>query len=110
VTLAENGQIAMDLALAAEGAGEGFDIVLMDIQMPVMDGFEATRRLRQMGYTRPIIALTANAMNEDRQRCIDAGCDDYLSKPANRTALAERIAAWTSEPKPASAVTASGVE
>ena len=84
VTLAENGQIAVDLVLAADRANEGFDVVLMDIQMPVMDGYEATRTLRNAGYTGPIIALTAHAMTEDRQRCIDAGCDDYMSKPINR--------------------------
>ncbi len=97
VTLAENGQIAVDLALAADRANEGFDVVLMDIQMPVMDGYEATGQLRNAGYTGPIIALTAHAMTEDRQRCIDAGCDDYMSKPINRTTLLEVVAAWTSQ-------------
>jgi CheY-like chemotaxis protein len=106
VTLAENGQIAVDLALAAERVSKGFDVVLMDIQMPVMDGYEATRTLRNAGYTGPIIALTANAMTEDRQRCIDAGCDDYMSKPINRNTLLEVVAAWTSKHRHANEIAA----
>jgi CheY-like chemotaxis protein len=81
VLVAENGQVAVDLALAAKQAGTAFDIILMDIQMPVMDGHEATRQLRKAGYTNQIIALTANTTPENRQKCLDSGCDDYMTKP-----------------------------
>jgi CheY-like chemotaxis protein len=92
VSVAENGQVAVDLALAAKHAGSAFDIILMDIQMPVMDGHEATRRLRQAGYTNPLIALTANTTPQNRQKCMDAGCDDYMTKPFNISTLISAIA------------------
>jgi CheY-like chemotaxis protein len=81
VTTAEDGEIARQKALAALAAKKPFDIVLMDMQMPVMDGYTATMRLREDGYRGVIIALTANAMKEDRQRCLQIGCDEYASKP-----------------------------
>jgi CheY-like chemotaxis protein len=87
VTLAENGQIAHDLALAAQDAGTPFHVILMDMQMPVMDGYEATRRLRDAGYAGSIIALTAHAMSTDRDKCLQSGCDEYLAKPVQRHML-----------------------
>lgn len=93
VTLAENGAIALELALDAQRSGTPFDAVLMDMQMPVMDGYEASRRLQQAGLSAPIIALTANAMAEDYQRCRDAGCQEYLSKPIDRRQLLSLIRA-----------------
>jgi CheY-like chemotaxis protein len=77
-----------------------FDLVLMDVHMPVLDGFEATARIRESerakGIRTPLIALTANAMNGDRERCLEAGMDGYLSKPVGRDELLETIACYTS--------------
>ncbi len=87
VVLAENGQMAVDLALKGRDQGMPFDVILMDMQMPVLGGYDATRRLRQEGYEGAIIALTAHAMSTDEQKCREAGCDDYAAKPLNRAAL-----------------------
>jgi CheY-like chemotaxis protein len=97
VVLAENGKIASELAIAALRAGAPFDLVLMDMQMPVLDGYAATRNLRRDGYDRPIVALTAHAMEGERERCIEAGCDDYLTKPVDRRALATLVTAIVSK-------------
>ena len=72
----ENGEDAVNVA--QQGA---FDLVLMDIQMPGMDGIEATRQLKDFGLTIPIVALTAKAMRGDREEILEAGCDGYISKP-----------------------------
>jgi len=82
VTLAENGEAAVQNALAGD-----FDLVLMDMQMPVMDGYRATDELRKAGFGKPIVALTAHAMTEDRVKCLAAGCSEYLSKPIDRQKL-----------------------
>jgi signal transduction histidine kinase/FixJ family two-component response regulator len=102
VVIVDNGQAAVEAVLAAEkqavrlpGDPSGpFDVVLMDMQMPVLDGCQATEALRRAGYTRPIIALTANAMAEDRERCLAAGCTDFTTKPVQRTVLFETILKW----------------
>jgi signal transduction histidine kinase len=90
VDLANDGIEAIDRALA-----QTYDVILMDLQMPRLGGVEATRILRGKGYTRPIVALTAHGLKEDRQRCLSVGCTDYLTKPIQRTHLVqvlERVA------------------
>ncbi len=100
VTVAENGAEALREALEAHDKGKPFDAILMDMQMPVMDGYEATRQLRAAGYEDPIIALTANAMEGDEQECLDSGCDGYLTKPIDRTALITMLAQHVRAEKP----------
>ncbi len=81
VVTALNGQEALDRVRDAREAGRPFDAVIMDMQMPVLDGYEAVRRLRAGGFTAPIVAVTAYAMSEDREECLRLGCDDFVSKP-----------------------------
>ena len=86
VTQAEDGEVAVQMATSRE-----FDVILMDMQMPVMDGFTATARLREMGMTTPIIALTADAMKGVEMRCREAGCNGFLTKPIEMDRLIEAI-------------------
>jgi CheY-like chemotaxis protein len=86
VALVDNGKLAVE---AMEK--DSYDIILMDIQMPEMNGLDATRSIRQKGFKTPVIAITANALKGDREQCLEAGCDDYLPKPIDKYDLEEMI-------------------
>jgi len=97
IEVAENGLIGLEKYMA-----ESFDLVLMDMQMPVMDGYTATRKLREWEKKQdrkqtPVIALTAHALKEDRQKCLDAGCSEYLSKPIKKAVLIKILESLTPE-------------
>ena len=96
VKVVDDGRLAVDEALRASAAGKPYDVILMDMQMPVLDGYGATSALRTAGYAGPIVAITAHAMAGDRERCETAGCDDYLTKPVDRAQLVATVARLTS--------------
>jgi len=93
VTIAEDGNQAMQKIISGQ-----FDLIFMDMMMPRMNGYEATKALRKQGITTPIVALTANAMKGDDKKCLDAGCDDYLSKPLDHRELFKTLDKYLPSP------------
>lgn len=97
VFFADNGQIALNLVLESLDNGRAFDVILMDLQMPVLNGYEATKRLREADYTGPIIAITAFTGDHFQKKCIKAGCNDYLAKPVDPHRLIDLVAQYSTE-------------
>ena len=95
VEIAENGRVACGLVLGPKAVDRGFDLILMDMQMPEMDGYAAAAHLRLNNWKGPILALTAHAMAEDREKCLLAGCDDFLTKPIDRAKFFAAVAQYT---------------
>ncbi len=95
VECAEDGKMAVEAAARSEEDGAPFDLILMDMEMPVMSGYEAARLLREKGWSGPIIAITGHTGAEEKQRCIEAGCTDALSKPVDRAQLTNLLKRYT---------------
>ncbi|QDU82038.1 Virulence sensor protein BvgS precursor [Polystyrenella longa] len=93
----ENGLQAVQMVERGATNGRELDLILMDMQMPTMDGYQAASRLRSMGFDKPIIALTADAMQGDMTRCLESGCNAYLSKPINRIEMLTMVAEYVSK-------------
>lgn len=91
---AENGRVAVEMAQRSRDSGRPYGLILMDIQMPEMDGYEATQRLRASDWRGPIVALTAHAMLGDREKCLAAGCNEYLTKPVQLKELRQTISRY----------------
>ncbi len=96
----EDGLIAVEHVTACLRDGGVPDLILLDMQMPNLDGYSTARRLRSLGYVGPIIALTADAMQSDMNKCLEVGCDDYLSKPINKSELLRKVAELTRPQNP----------
>lgn len=94
VTVAPNGRVALEMLEWAASGGAPFDLLITDMQMPEMDGYTLAHTLRAAGATIPIVPLTAHAMADDRARCLEAGCDDYATKPIDRRGRIAACARW----------------
>ncbi len=101
----ENGLLARTAALEALKKGNPFDLILMDMQMPELDGYSATAQLRKAGYRKPIVALTAHAMGGDREKCLQAGCDDFTVKPIDHEAFVNVLKKYLRERSEAATAT-----
>ena len=107
VDVAENGLVALSMIEQAAESNIQYDLLLTDMQMPIMDGYTLARTVRERGIAISVVALTAHAMAEDRDKCIAAGCDDYATKPIDKASLLATCGQWIgkggrSEPKPTS--------
>jgi CheY-like chemotaxis protein len=91
VNTADDGSDGISAFLDAQKAGQNYDAIIMDIRMPVMDGYQAARNLRELGFHGPIIALTAHAVPGEESRCLGAGCSHFLTKPVDRTQFNETL-------------------
>jgi PAS domain S-box-containing protein len=94
VEIADNGLVALRMIEQAESSGTPFDLLVTDIQMPVMDGYELVRTLRERGLPIPIIALTAHALNDVRAQCMELGCNDYTTKPIDKDVFISKCSHW----------------
>ncbi len=91
VDIAANGSAALNLYDQAMADGKPYEMIFMDMQMPVLDGYTATPMLRKRGYAGPLIALTANATEQDRELCLKVGCDEFISKPVQLQTLEQAV-------------------
>lgn len=99
VTIAKDGQEAFDLVKATMEKNESFDVIFMDVQMPNVDGLQSTRLIREMGYTSPIVALTAFSEESNVRECINSGMDEFLAKPIRRPALKQVLKKFATIPE-----------
>ena len=110
VIVVENGQLAYEEVMRAVERCQPYDVLLTDMQMPVLDGYSTVRKLRADGYKGKIVALTAHAMASDRDNCLKAGCDDFATKPIDRQQLIKLIRQLTQQTSPSEAEPTSVVE